>query len=411
MLRASVFAAFFAALAPVFVFAQGGDGRPTAPVQQKVAKIRSLPRAKVRRIATVELKPVKPPAPVLGTLSAAINEADSRVYLSSPTNPDASLVYVSPRRQSVYWRMLPPGRYSLTVKKPGFHEEVRTVDVAARGRHWLSINLRPEMAFLTVNTNLSDAEIEIEKVGKFRGGLKKYLLKPGRYTIRLARRGYAPQTMNADLSVAGKEQNIYAVLQALPIETVLSRANELVARGQVDSASLLVDDVLLMNPAHARANLLAGSIKLQKGDLSAADYFLKAIIGGESVILPARIFSDDSLIDVDVAIDRDSVGVRNAGRVDLNFRITRTKLEEMNRSPADTGYYVSVRGESDFFGRTVRPNVKLFPRSAEVDLSSLQVVCREGVAVAKCAGETDILFKVISGWREMDPAASKRHSQ
>ena len=412
MLRVLVSAALFAAFAPAFAFAQGGDGRPGA-AHKKATNTRAGYRPKVKRAAPkIEPQPVKPVVPPLGTLSAVINESDSRVYLSVPANRDSSLVLVTPRRRSTFWRMLPPGRYALTVKKPGFFDEIRSVDVEPRGRHRLTIDLRPQMAILSVSTNLADAEIDIQNVGKFNGGLKKLLIDPGRYKINLKRRGYVSQTVTADLSVAGEEQNIYAVLQPLRIDTVLAQANELLAKGNLNAASLLVNDVLSMNPAHARANLLFSFIQLRRGDASAVGYFVKAISGGETATFPVKTVFSGDLVDVEIAIDRDAIAFRSKTRVDLNFEITRSKLDQMQRmTDENSSVYIAVRGESDFFGKGIRPNLKIYSGSAAIDPGSKQIVCSGAANGRSCAADLAILFETISRWRELPSISDSRGSR
>ena len=391
--------------------AQGADGRTEAlPRAVTVRKqIRKTVKSPARIAKTIQ-SPSKPSpkllAPDLGTLSAVINESGSQVYLSSTASPDASLVFVTQRRQSSFWRMLPPGRYNLTIKKPGFFNEVRSLDISPRGRHRLTINLRPEMAMLTITSSVADAEIEVERIGKFQGSLKKHLLKPGRYRVSVKRRGFVSETITADLAVPGKEQKIYVVLNPLRIDSILAEANSLLSNGNLDGAALLVNDVLLMNSAHARANMLFGFIELRRGDPSAAGYFLKAINGGETVSLPGRTVFAERLTDVQISIDRDAIRFRSPARAELNFRITKSHLEELARSgESGAPSYVAVSGLSDFFGRGIRPNLKIFSTASTMDNSSGQVVC---AATKHCSAELEILFRVISGWREMTANSSTR---
>ena len=385
--------------------AQGGDGRPEntprkVPVKRSLKRVARAAPKPAPRIVT----PSKPAPPKPGTLAAVINESDSRVYLSSPSKPEPILVSVTTKQRSSYWRMLPPGRYVLTVKKPGFFDEVRAVDIAERGRYRLAINLRPQMAILSLASNIADAEIEIERAGKFRGPLKKHLLKPGKYRIDLRRRGYLTQTVTADLTIPGREQNIYVVLKPLPIDTVLNEANKLLGAGDPDGASLLLKDVLSMNPAHARANLIYGFVELKRANAVSAGYFLKAIIGGETVSIPAKTVFAGELTDVQIAINRDAITFRSAARAELNFRITRSNLEASDRlTAANSLSYVAVRGESDFFGKDIRPNLKVFSKAAVMDISSGLPVC----VTRSCAADVEILSNVISGWREMATAGRR----
>jgi hypothetical protein len=229
------------------------------------------------------------------------------------------------------------------------------------------------MAILNVKANVADAEIEIENVGRFNKPLKKYLIKPGSYRIDLRRRGYLSQMINADLSIAGKEQSIYAVMEPLRIDTVLAQAEELIAKGDLDAAADLVKDVLLLNAAHAKANLLFGMIEFEQGRNSAVPYFLRAIEGGETVNFPGKVRSSSDLPDAAFGLDRDAIIVGSKSRLELNFRITRPEVESVLRQ--DDGLVIT--GGGDFLGKSIHPTVKIV------------------------SGSTDILYLLISEWRKL----------
>ena len=400
LLPASLSILCFLALASINeAAAQGGDGRPDDSPRKTSTRKSFKKFARATKQQTFRaIPPPQPARPKLGSLSAVINESDSRVYLSSTASSEPSLVLVTPRRQSAFWRMLPPGRYVLTVKKTGYFDEVRTVDMGHGGRQRLAISLRPQMAFLTLNSNVADADVEIERAGTFLGPLKKHLLKPGKYRLELRRRGYVSQTVTADLSVPGKEQNIYVVLKPLQIEVVLAQANALLSKGEFEGASLLVKDVLLLNAVHARANMLYGFIEMKRGSSSSAAYFLKAISGGETVSMPAKTVFADVLTDIQIVINRDAIAFQSTVRAELNFRIKRSNLEQPaswdeNGSPS----FVAVKGESDFYGKTIHPNLKIFSNASGMDASG-RVIC---AAARTCAADAEVLFNVISRWREM----------
>lgn len=385
--------------------AQGGDGRPDTA--HETAAKRSFNKRATRKISN-RIPRITPTAPVQarpGTLSAVINESDSRVYLSTPSNSEPSFALTTPRQRYSFWRMLPPGRYILTVKKPGFFEEVRSLDINERGRYRLAINLRPQMAILNIRSNIPDAEIEIERIGNFKGPLKKHLLMPGKYPVHIRRRGYAPQTVVADLSIAGKEQNFYVVLKPLPIDSLLNDAASSIAKGELERAAILVSDVLQMNAAHARANMTYGFIEMKRGNAAAAEFLHKAISGGETVSIPAKTVFSGEVADIVVAINRDAIAFRSR-RIELNFRFTRSNLEELNRLiEADSPAYVAVKGESDFFGKGIHPNLKIFSAAARFDPASGLMTCHQPKT---CAADIEVLYNVISGWRDMSSTAVKK---
>lgn len=351
--------------------AQGGDGRssifrtPTPAAKSRKPHITAATYKKT-------VPPSKPAALQTGRVSIVVNEATSRVYLTSGEDAaDAQPILVTSRSPATISRSLPPGRYNLRVSKSGFFDETRTIDLEAGARRKIVVSMRPQMAILNFKANVADAEIEIENVGKFARPLKKYLIKPGSYRINLRRRGYLSQTVNADLSIAGKEQSIYAVMEPLRIDTVLAQAEELIAKGELDTAADLVKDVLLLNSSHAKANLLFGMIEFEHGRNSAVSYFLKAIEGGETVNFPGKVRSSSDLPDAAFGLDRDAIIIGSKSQTELNFRMTRPKLESVLRQ--DDGLVIT--GESDFLGKIIHPSVKIV------------------------SGSTDILYLLVSEWR------------
>jgi hypothetical protein len=245
------------------------------------------------------------------------------------------------------------------------------IDLEAGSRRKVVVNMRPQMAILNFKANVVDAEIE--NVGKFARPLKKYLMKPGLYRINLRRRGYLSQTVNADLSIAGKEQSIYAVMQPLRIDAVLAQAEELVAKGELIPAADLVKDVLLLNSLHAKANLLFGMIEFEQGRSSSVPYFLKAIEGGETLNFRGTVRSSSELPEAAFDLDRDAIIIGSKSQNELNFRMTRLKLESVLRQ--DDGLVIT--GESDFLGKSIHPSVKIV------------------------SGSADILYLLISEWRKI----------
>jgi hypothetical protein len=400
---ATVSVLLFIACFAVEISAQGADGRSNT--RSAPSAVRSSPkkpkRITARTFAAERPAAPKPVEPKRGRLVIVVNEPGSNIYLSE-LNSNPSLIQTTLLPQSQTGRMLTPGSYTLSVKKAGFFDEVRNVDLKPGGKRKIVINMRPQMALLTVRTNVGDAEIDIENVGNFTRPIKRYLIKPGRYRIDLRRRGYISQTITADLSIAGKEQNIYTVLQPLRIDTVLEQANELLAKGDTAGASALVSDVLLMNNAHANANLLYGFIELRRGNAAASKYFIKAIRGGGTAAIPVKVLFNNELVPVDIAIDRDSIGLRSRTIADLNFKITRQNLGELDRM-MDGGFlsYIAVKGESDFYGRGFHPQLKIFSSGSEMDPATGQIRCGQGANGGSCAMESEILFSVISGWREL----------
>jgi hypothetical protein len=318
----------------------------------------------------------------------SVDETASDVYLARIDGfsmPPQSITTDGPISRS-----LDAGTYQLRVKKYGYFDETRNLDLSPGEYRKVNVTMRPQMALLTMKTNLSDAEIDVENIGTFTKPLKRHLVLPGTYHIALRRRGYVSQTVTADLSVAGKEQSIYVVLEPLRIESVLWTANKAIEGGELDTATDMVNDVLALNPTHAKANLVRGMIELRRGSETASNYFLKAIDGGETILLQMRVLHSGQLVDINVAVDRDSISFANEKYIDLNFRILRTALNEIAPFSDQNGTpLLSVRGKSDFYGKPTRPDVRLYSNDASV-------ACLPNTG---CLSYLEVIYKFISNWQ------------
>jgi hypothetical protein len=384
------------------LFAQGGEGR-SGSVATRTA---STGQRYVRRSKPIRRPVVRDSEPVIetGRLSIVVNEGGSRIFLSRPeTGLETELTSGSSNAPSLIVRTLPTGGYKILAKKEGYFDEIRNVDILPDKRRKVVLNLRPQMALLTVNTNLADSEIDISGLGKFAGSLKKQFVRPGVYRVAVQRRGYVSQTATVELKSAGREQNISIVLQPLRIDSMLSLAAEKLGRNDFATATALTNDVLLLNPQHAKANLLYGEIAYKRGDLLATSFLMKAIRNGETMALPVKIFENEKLVDVEFRVDREAFSVRSTVRVDLNFSIHRADILEIRRSldPAFMNYIV-VKGRSDFHGRPIEPHLNIYsPLTAIIGEPHVPFCEADAAGSRSCTSDTDILHKIISEWLEL----------
>jgi hypothetical protein len=371
-------AAAFALATGIGVSGQGSDGR----TESFDSSSRTRTRNRISKTYQRDVQRPKHIDPPPGKLIIAVSEPASSVYLTRTDDlSSGQFPVLTTNSSAAITQILDAGSYDLRIKKEGFFDETRTIDLAPGGRRKINVSMKPQMALLTLQTNLTDAEIEIERAGTFTKPLKRYMLLPGKYRVNVKRRGYASQTVTADLSIAGKEQSIYVVLEPLRIESVLWTANKAIEKGDLATATGLVKDVLLLNPSHAKANFLFGLIELRRGNSDASSYFLKAIDAGGNVELSLKVRFGGKMVDVDVNIDRDAISFANDKQLELNFRIQRSDLEDVQQVNEVDAPHILIKGKSDFYGKLIRPELTLY-------------------ATANMAGgEIDNLFKFISDYR------------
>lgn len=386
-----------------YLSAQGGGGRSeTAEKRVSVSKnlLRRPPKPRPLRSSTKRLSRVSVTRPVDGTVALLVNEGGSDVHLSSLDGQGGSdQIITAPNAPSLIARTLPPGNYSLTVKKLGFFDEERTVTVNPGKRRKLIINLRPKLALLSLNSNVPDAQIEVERVGKFSHPLRKYRIKPGTYNVSVQRRGFVSQTIPVDLRIPGQEQDITVVLQPLRIDSVLDQAYDKINQGDYAAAAELTNDVLQLNSAHARANFLFGLVGFYRGDPASVGYLLKAIRNGETVKLPVKfldLVGSTRLVEAELGLNRDRFSFRTSERVEPNIIISWPDISELDRSP-DLAYII-LNGKGDSYGHRIEQRLMLYSTLSELRPNAKDPSCQAVATKRSCSTDIDILFKLISGW-------------
>lgn len=385
-------------------FAQDGSGR-----SETTARKPAVSSAKTRNRKPKSERPFAPPAPAArietGRLAVMVNEGGSEVLLSRTGGAAGSeLISVTSKARSLILRTLPTGSYDLLVKKPGFFEDKRTFDIVDGKRQRAEINLRPMMARLTIIANVPDAVIDIEKVGRFNRPVRKLFIKPETYRIIVRKRGYESYKTSVDLRIPGQEKVINVVLQPLRIDAILAQAGNSIKSGGYETAADLTNDVLLLNPAHAKANMLYGLIKFHRGDLSASSYLIKAVKNGETVTFPIKILEENGrkkMVEAELLLNRDSIALRSGARFDLNYNIAARDISEFRlaaRPMFDTS--IVLDASSIFHGRPIAPRLKIYSHNAFLQPDSQAVSCI-AAAGSSCATDADIIFKLLSDWRSL----------
>ncbi len=390
---------------PLAAYGQGGDGRTSVTTPTA-----SRPKARPRR-RTSAPKPA-PAVPATGSLVIFVNERDSVVLVSRKDGAAVNRSAMSSGSRPMVFRGLEPGRYSVLVKKFGFTDQLRSVRIVPKRSRSVRVSLLPKMSVLNVRTNLPDAEIEIERVGKFRRPLQKFRIKPGKYRLNFRRRGYIPQSAAADLSLPGSEENISVVLQPLRVDTVLARAKEKINAGDPAAAGELTGDVLKLNDGHARANLLAGLAAFHKGELAASAQFRRAAERGEAVTLPVSVMADGGgyprLTEADLTVGREGLTLRSAAGTAIDVRLANADITEFSRA-LDRNFvtYIVVGGRP---AQRPRQRFVIYSRLAELD-TNRAVVCRANTDGRTCSTDIDIIHKLISDWRENSRTASAKNRE
>lgn len=392
---------------PSGIKAQGGEGR-SAKAAGSPARTGTRPRRRsrppvARRITVPEPAPAATPVRT-GSLALIVSERGSQVFLSRiDGNTPAVSAYTPLNSRPLVMRGLEPGTYKLQIKKYGFSEELRNVSIASGKRRLVRVNLLPKMSVLSISSNVNDADIEIEKVAKFNRPVKQLRVRPGVYRINVRRRGYVPQTTTVDLKLPGKVQDLKFVLQPLPVDSVLARANEKINSGELREAAALTNDLLKLNAAHSRANLLSGMTAFHKGDLASSSQLLKAAGKNEIVRLPVTILDSaggtPKLVEAELLLMRNQIEFKTAGRVQFNFRVARPEISELSRGlDSSSMTFITIRGRGESYGRPLDQRLTIYSGQAAVR-PNREIFCKLVSRGRSCSSDIDIIHKLLSGWR------------
>jgi hypothetical protein len=171
---------------------------------------------------------------------------------------------------------LPPGRYALTVRKPGYWSAATRVDLKAGLTTTAVLNLmsRPtEGGNLLVETNVADATASIDGqvVGRTGPDGQVYAsgLSPGTHRLAVRKEGYAPITRTLTFEEPGLDRTVR--LRLTPADSVAREGPE-----PVITAGSGLPDSLRTPPADSAARPTTGRLVVEAG------------------VAGARVFLDDS---------------------------------------------------------------------------------------------------------------------
>ncbi|MGA9496358.1 MAG: PEGA domain-containing protein, partial [Terriglobales bacterium] len=135
---------------------------------------------------------------------------------------------------------LSPGKHIISISKPGYSSDVRSVDVISGSKSSLMVHLAPINALLVVNSTPPGANIIIDGKPSGRVTPAQFAVERGSHTVLLRKQGFLDETVTADLGPAQNFQYAPA-LRALgnteDMRTV-GKFNRLFGRGGENAAGM-----------------------------------------------------------------------------------------------------------------------------------------------------------------------------
>lgn len=346
--------------------AQGGEGRSDSVRIPASAEDRRTERQPKRTLRNNRVSTPKVALPETGRIAIRVNEGDSRLQIfREGSDVPVETIDLPERSTSLIIRKLDVGSYTVAATKAGFHDETRAVEVAKDQGRRVSIDLRPMMAILSVSSNVPDAKISIGNLGDFERPVEKALVKPGSYRVRVSRRGYLSRDITVDLKTAGSEERLNLILEPLRVDAVLDLAYERIGSGKLDEAEAFANDVLELNPQHARANLALGLVHLHRKETEkAVDRILQAIGSGEIFSVPITVRaepSDPKTVAATLKLDSRSLSFDSSDRPGLNFSIP---IAALDRADIEAGSLL-IAGRADYHGRSISARIQAYSDHVE----------------------------------------------
>jgi hypothetical protein len=151
--------------------------------------------------------PAPAPAIIPGQMSVSSSPAGAQIQIDGQSNP----AWVTPYDLSG----LQPGQHSIAISKPGFASEARTIAVASGSKSFISVQLAPLAAIVSITSDPAGAEVWMD--GKDTGKTTPVQFsvdKAGNHSFNFRKQGYLDESAPANLQV-GQTSHLAATLKAL----------------------------------------------------------------------------------------------------------------------------------------------------------------------------------------------------
>ncbi len=200
---------------------QAGDNATQAQpaTAQNAAPPQVIPEPPAEQTAPVEVKPkyaaskkksrtsASAPAIVPGQLSITSSPAGAQIQIDGQSNP----AWVTPYDLSG----LQPGQHSITVSKPGFASEARMIAVASGSKSFVSVQLAPLTATVSITSDPAGAEVWMDSKDTGKTTPAQFSVdKAGNHSFSFKKQGYLDESASANLQI-GQVSHLTATLKAL----------------------------------------------------------------------------------------------------------------------------------------------------------------------------------------------------
>ena len=370
--------------------------------KKKTSESRTAPKAVQKNAVKPKRKNKTQTAKIVyADLNITVNEPASEIFLANEEGnvfegQDSAL---TDENGVLEIGEVPVGNYTLTIRKEGFFSEEKKIYVAGGRVNSVSVVLRPSTAFLSVKSNVSGTNIEVESVGEFENGFENLFIQPGTYRVSFYKKGFVSETRTVSLTAPGQKERLTVDLTPLNPGALLSSAESDLQNGDWSAALRNAKKVLAFEPENASANLLAGLAVFKGANPQSGVYLLRrAVKYGVDVSLNARIFNkeknDLQLIAGKLTLSRNALQFQTGNRPELNFSIATGAEIELFEKIDDFGItYINLKARGVFNGKNDKRTVRIYPELALVKATRRELQCSPS-----CRNAEQALYDFINRW-------------
>lgn len=258
------------------------------------------------------------------------------------SNPPGCAVWLGDKRQGVtdsngHFKLhsLMPGTHEITLRRPNYRDERRTVYIEPDKNNQISITLSPLPGRFSVNANERGARFEIG-ADVYNEAVAAQEVAPGRYTVRVSKPGFRTEERTFDV-LPGNLTNVVVVLSPLTPDQMLPQCEQAFQTRRYGEAAATCRTIVAARPDHARAHQLLGLSLYYTGYFAeSVEPLAQAVRLGQEVVLPikhhhrgANMGLDDALCEGKLTLSRNGLSFNSLNAVGHDFTAPYQKLQEI----------------------------------------------------------------------------------
>jgi hypothetical protein len=308
-----------------------------------------------------------------------------------------------------FFGSLKPGNYTVTVRKVGYRERVRSVTVLPNQTYSLDMSLEALPATIAVSSNLVGTTIEIGGVGTYTTKVSGVSVPPGQYSIVGHKPGYRRVTLNEKLEPA-QSRTFNIVMERINVSEALLEGQQALGASRFDDSLGLSNDVLAIEPENIRAKLLKGqSLYYLKKYSESLGYLREAIASGESVLLVVGRRKAIGLMKLDetlewgyMELNNNTISYNPIRSTEGQFKIPYNKIAELKSEyRAEWRLFVKilVPKQGSTKNKEDKKDYAFYPPSARVEMYYTEgsaIAHYKITCVGDCQGQTQFWFELIN---------------